>query len=1003
MFAFCYNSLRARLVILLLIAVLPALGLLLFTTFEHRETTVAHFRAEALRLVRLAVSHEKHLVNGARQLLASLAALQEVRTMNPESCEETFASVLRQYPQYANIAAADSKGDFICSAAPLSEKSRVNLADRGYFREAVESGLFSMSDYQIDPIVEKPALHFAFPVFGPDGKTVAVILAAFDLSWFDNMAADIQLPEGAALTLRDRSGTILARYPDPEKWVSQSVPEAGILQTMLSFNEGVAETKGIDGVQRIYAFSSLRHSPESGVFVSVGIPSEIAYAESDRELIINLAGLAFAAALGILAARFFGELFVMRKMDVLVDATQLVAAGQKNIRVSSDKRLCGPDEIGKLALAFDEMAESIDERESALEKSENEYKAIFETTGAATVLIDEDTTIVRANRQFERLSGFPKEELENRKSWTLFFVEENLRLMRDYHRLRRIDPDMAPASYETRFVDRYGSLTEVLVNVSMVEGTKRSVVSFLDISEEKKAIEASRESEEHYRRFFEEDLTGDFIADPSGRVKSYNPAFAAMFALDSQESTRDWRLTDFFGGDASWNEFLAELKRKKRLEYWEAQLKRLDQDRVDVIGNVIGTFDEDMGIVEIKGYFFDDTERKKLQAQFRQSQKMEAVGRLAGGVAHDFNNYLSVIFGNTEMLLCVIPADHPSRKRIEDIRKAGERASMLTRQLLAFGRKQVFQVRTINLNWVVSDMEKMLRRLIGEHIRLNIVQAPELATVRVDIGQIQQVVMNLLVNSRDAMPECGEITVGTQNLEIDEYNCGEFGVAPGPHVLLTVTDTGAGMDRETLGRIYEPFFTTKLEGKGTGLGLSTVYGIVRQSKGGIKVRSEQGKGTSFFICFPVDSSPADAEAAPGTTVETSEQPACNETVLLVEDEDMLRSTFLRMLRSRGYRVLEARHGAEAIRVCNEYEGEIQLMITDMVMPELSGLKAAEALISKRPELKVLFISGYPEKAADFLDNVSHGHIPFLQKPFGADCLLTKVREILDSRPGLFAN
>lgn len=992
-----FDSLRTRLVLLVLIAVLPALGLMLLTTFEHRKTAVATLQEETLRLVRLAVSHEKHVVNGTRQLLASLAELREVQSMNSDSCAKIFEGVLRQYPQYVNIAAADAKGEFFCSAAPLQEKVHVDLADLRHFREAVESGKFSVGNYQTDPVVDKPALHFAYPVLGSDGKSVAAILAAFDLSWFGNLAADIHLPDGAAFTVRDSDGTILARYPDPEQWVARSVPEAGILQAMLSQKEGVAETRGIDGIRRIYAFSALRRSPESGVFVSVGIPSETAYAKSDHELKRNLAGLAVAAVLAILAARFFGELFVMRRVYVLLDATQRLAAGQRNIRVSSDKRVSGPDEIGKLARAFDEMAKAIEERESALEKSENEYKAIFETTGTSTVLIDEDTTIVRANRQFEKLSGFPKEELENRKSWTLFFVEENLRIMRNYHRLRRINPDLAPACYETRFVDRFGSLSEVLVNVSMVQGAKRSVISFLDISEEKKAVDALRRSEEHYRRFFEEDLTGDFIADPSSRIKSYNPAFASMFATNSDRGKSDWSLTDFFGSKAAWNEFLAELKRNKRLEYWEAQLKRLDQKRVDVIGNVIGAFDENMRLVEIKGYFFDDTERKRLQTQVRQSQKMEAVGRLAGGVAHDFNNYLSVIFGNTEMLLYVIPADNPSRKKIEEIRKAGERASLLTRQLLAFGRKQVFQVRTISLNWVVSEMEKMLRRLIGEHIRLNIVQDPELAPVRVDVGQIQQVIMNLAVNSRDAMPEGGEISIETKNLALDENACGEFGVEAGSYALLTVADNGVGIDRETIGMIYEPFFTTKNEGKGTGLGLSTVYGIVRQSKGGIRVHSEQGKGTSFYVCFPAHTGPSEAEEPAGSGCHgTSTQSVHDETILLVEDEDMLRTTFLRMLRSRGFRVLEARNGAEAIRVCDEFEGEIQLMISDVVMPELSGLKAAEALAAKRPDMKVLFTSGYPDKAADFLDDVSCGHIPFLQKPFGADSLLTKVRQILDS-------
>jgi two-component system cell cycle sensor histidine kinase/response regulator CckA len=384
----------------------------------------------------------------------------------------------------------------------------------------------------------------------------------------------------------------------------------------------------------------------------------------------------------------------------------------------------------------------------------------------------------------------------------------------------------------------------------------------------------------------------------------------------------------------------------------------------------------------------DVSERKALEQQLRQSQKMEAMGRLAGGIAHDFNNLLTVITGYSDIALLRLGQPESLRKPLEEIKRAGERAAGLTRQLLAFSRQQALAPQVVNLNHLVEAMEQMLRPLIGEAINISLRLGTAHAMVRADPAQIEQMLLNLAVNARDAMPNGGALILTTGQVEIPHGGVDAGRPAPGRYVLLCVEDTGTGMPAEVQSRIFEPFFTTKERGKGTGLGLAMVYGIMRQSGGFVEVKSEPGKGSQFFLYFPwMEGSEAGGDAA----LEAAQAPA-SATILVAEDEDGVRSLVRDTLAAHGFQVLEARDGQEALKICAEHPGRIDLLLTDVVMPNLDGRRLAERLHAVRPETKILFMSGFADPQLG--DNNKLG--PFLQKPFAPDAVPTRVRELLES-------
>lgn len=647
------------------------------------------------------------------------------------------------------------------------------------------------------------------------------------------------------------------------------------------------------------------------------------------------------------------------------------------------------DDVRFLRVVANVLAEAIGRKhaEDDLRQSEARFRRIVESNMLGIFFGDHSGNITGANDAFLKMIGYTREDVAaGRMLWTEMTPPEYRKL--DEKALEALAASGVCEIYEKEFIRKDGSRVPIFLGLAMLEGeTQRAVGFILDISDRKEAEESLRQSESMFRALFENALDAVLIANDSGAYVDANPAACNLLGLPYNEVIG--RTINAFTeqDDPAEASRMLEQFLKDGVMRGELRLRRSDGDVVEVDFSATANFLPGRHLALLR----DVTERRKLEEQFRQSQKLESVGMLAGGIAHDFNNLLTVIMGYSDLALMRLDKVDPLAQNVEQIMNAAERASSLTRQLLAFSRKQVLQPKILDLNSVIENLEKMLGRLIGEDMELRAVPGAGLGQVKADPGQIEQVIINLVVNARDAMPKGGKITIETANVYLDEaYALLHIAVQPGWYAMLAVTDTGCGMEAETQKFIFEPFFTTKEQGKGTGLGLSTVYGIVKQSGGNVWVYSEVSVGTTFKIYLPLVD---EQVSAPDVDAARPESISGTETILLAEDEEMVRNLARESLRMHGYTVLEAANAGEALLICQQHVGPIHLLLTDVVMPRMSGRELAEQLVRLRPDMSVLYMSGYPDQSI-----VHHGildeDLTFIGKPFTPDALVLKVVEVL---------
>ncbi len=695
-------------------------------------------------------------------------------------------------------------------------------------------------------------------------------------------------------------------------------------------------------------------------------------------------------AMKMIAAKLAGEEVTAYELD-------LIAKGGHRITVEVNTRILYERDI---PVGVQGIARDITKRkqtEAALRSSEASFKSLFDTANDAIMVLSEGS-FLDCNHRAELLFGLAKDDIIGHSPMEFSPpVQPDGRTSSERAPLYlSVALDGIPQFFEWQHVRPDGTRFDAEVSLNRVDfgGSARLQAIVRDVTERKLAEAALAAAEENYRSIFENAVEGIFQSTQDGRFISANPAMARILGYDSPAELMADRVDIM---NQHYVDPVSRVDLKKMLtdhdvaKGYECEVFRRDRSTIWTQENIRTVRNANGDILYYEGSLEDITARKSLEGQLRQSQKMEAVGVLAGGIAHDFNNLLTAINGYSSLTLKKMAPDHPFRHNIEEVKNAGDRAAELTSQLLAFSRKQVLQPVVINLNTVVSNIQKMLRRIIRESIELHVVLDPALSNVRADPGQIEQVIMNLTINARDAMPDGGTLTVETKNVFLDERYARQHGtVIAGEFVRMTVTDTGEGMAPATQLHIFEPFFTTKEVGKGTGLGLSTVYGIVKQSGGDVLVYSELGHGTTFKIYLPrvVDA----VNRLSWATDEASSEGT--ETILLVEDEEIVRTFVKTILSENGYKVLEASNGAEALAIGRSHSEPIHMLLTDLIMPKMSGTDLKDQLFKIRPDIKNLFMSGYTDASISHQGVLQSG-TAFIEKPFSPDALFLKIREVLD--------
>lgn len=637
--------------------------------------------------------------------------------------------------------------------------------------------------------------------------------------------------------------------------------------------------------------------------------------------------------------------------------------------------------------------------EQALRESEQRLRNLVETTSDLVWEADENGVYRYVSPQVRGILGYEPEELTGRTPFDFMPAEDALHLRERFTQIAASHGGLA--GLERNAFHKNGSVVVLETNGLPVFDEGGALRGFRgidrDITERKRSEQALRASQESLVRAQRIAHLGNWERDVRSGELTWSDEVYRIFRMDPgcfRPTLEGFHRMVHPDDLAAMNQAVQEAFRTGKPYTLDHRIVLADGTERHVHEHAEVLRDETGTPVRLLGTVQDVTEYKRLEEQLRQSQRMEAVGRLAGGVAHDFNNLLTIISGYSELTLAQLPPDHVMRRDLAEVSRAAERAAALTRQLLAFSRKQILQLKILNLNAVMIDLDKMLRRLIGEDIELCTLLAPQLGLVKADPTQIDQVILNLAVNARDAMPGGGRLLIETANIELDDhYARSHPEVQPGSYVMVAVTDTGIGMDSGVLPHIFEPFFTTKPREKGTGLGLSTVYGIVKQSGGSIFVYSEAGRGTTFKIYFPLIEDMTGVLKPRLAAVAT---PRGSETILVVEDEEGVRMLVRTILAAHGYKVLQASRGKEALEVLAAQTAPVDLMITDVVMPEMSGRELAHHAAAVWPGMKVLYMSGYTDEAI-----VQHGVLdsgtPFLQKPFTHDALTRRVREVLEGK------
>ena len=926
-------------------------------------------RAEAERLVMMEIIQALNLTSNLDELLARMhrALKSVVPAENFFVALHDSATGMFHFPFVADrhdVPPAPRKAGRTCSAY-VFRTGKTLLANREKYDALVESG-------EIEMVGTPPAVWLGVPLRTPSGTIGVLVVQSYDdENAFSERDVELIVSVASQIALaieRKRSEDELRKRESEHSIIFNSAPAIIVCKDRSSV--------------------ILRANKAAGEFF--GVPPEQLHGKHVSEVWPDTDGSSEKEDL---------EVMETGRPHIGVMTGWRATSGEE--KIIHTHRVPYRDHNGKVAGVIVFATDITEQRRSRemLDNIRRQNDLILQSAGEGICGVDQEGLCTMLNPAVTALSGWSREDLLGKHIQDVLHHSrpDGTRYTREECPLMEMFRDGIPRRvYDEVFWKKDGTSFPVEYFATPIqEGgvVTGAVVTFRDVSEQHRARQVLRESEARYRLLVENAAYGIFRTAPDGRFLDANNALATMLGYGSVSELLSVNITSVYAQPEAREPLIAATLEKGFADGLELQWVRKDGQPLMVRLSARLIRDPN-GEECFEGIVENVTEWRALETQLRQAQKMEAVGRLAGGIAHDFNNLLMVIKGHSELLMERTVPEHPDFRKIDQIKKAADRAATLTRQLLAFSRMQVMQPRVMDLNTTITEMGKMLPRLIGEDIELAILTKPHLGHVKADAGQMEQVILNLTVNARDAMPQGGKLLIETSNVELDEaYARTHPPLVPGRFVMLAVTDTGIGMDAATQAHIFEPFFTTKEKGKGTGLGLATVYGVVKQSNGFVWVYSEPGKGTTFKIYLPrVDEAPEkDSEKK-----RKEELPVGSGKILLAEDEREVREVTREFLELAGYTVIEAEDGMEALAMAEEQEGKIDLLVTDMVMAGIGGRELAARLLAIRPELKVIYMSGYTEyanfKNEDFeLRNV------MLQKPFTRAALAAAVHQILGGR------
>jgi PAS domain S-box-containing protein len=870
--------------------------------------------------------------------------------------------------------------------------SRTNsYADREWFQRAMATRRAVLGDFQISRFFGTPDVVMALPDVDPNGSVRFVYAAAIDLRELARTAELTRLPPMSTMTLLDRHRTILVRFPHGEEWIGKAAPISGAIDRLASgAAEDLREDVGIDGIRRLWTTVPVDIGTDAGLVLGIGTPHTVAFAAADDLLRRSALLLAIVVAATMTIGWLAAGAFVLRPMSALSTVVRRLADGDLTARAQLATAVPGLREVTE---SVNLMAEALEARQRDQQQLRLLGRAI-ESTNDLVSVTDVQDRFTFVNRAFLDAYGYELDEVIGRTPAMLRPADRTA----DVDRAIRAQTEAG--GWHGRLANRRKDGTEVFIQLdtSTIRDDGGELVGLLaiarDVSEERQSEQKLREIEERMRfaldssnvgvwegnlktgEYFWSDIQERLHGIPVGSFAGTMAAFFGCVHPDDRDRLRRTLLDASSAGRDV--EFEYRVIWPDRTEHWIRSSAHYVMDAGESVRGA--------------GIAVDITDRRTLEMQLQHAQKLEAIGKLAGGIAHDFNNMLTAIIGNAEVLRDDLAPADAHRRVVDQILRAGRRSAELTHQLLAFSRTQILAPRILQTSDVVSSVTPMLRRLLGEQIELRAIVGAR-RSVKADAGQLEQVLVNLAVNARDAMPDGGVLTIETSDVVVSAGEREQEMVAAGSYSVISVRDTGSGMDASTQSRVFEPFFTTKAPGRGTGLGLATVYGIVKQSGGHVFLSSEVGRGSCFKVYLPhtTESEPEADHVPPAPP-----RPAGGrETVLLVEDEPAVREFVMDVLERAGYSVHTAPTGTDAVAFVRGYAGAIDLLLTDVVLPDVSGRMTAEQIRSLHPEAGILYMSGYTDDVIVH-DGVLDEGTDFLAKPFTIDALLTRVRQSLSS-------